>query len=166
MKSKGANYVFKSTSPGSLGCFEFVLSRVEAYLGLLSDQLHESFILIILLHNQNKLTRIINQVWKQTLAKSKQIPMSTQRCHQNGARALFSKLMIRMISFQLHNQTTSLESTFHPEVLTSPQRLDQIKSFVVVGVTCHMGDRQCKTSWEYCEFDLMPCYQSLWASPG
>jgi len=52
----------------------------------------------------------------------------------------------QMHSFQLCNQTTSLESTFHPEVLTSPQRPDQIKSFVVAGVICHMGDQQCKTS--------------------
>ena len=27
----------------------------------------------------------------------------------------------------------------------SPQKLDQTKSFVVAGVTCHMGNRQCKT---------------------
>ena len=55
-------------------------------------------------------------------------------------------IVTKSISFQLCNQTTSLESTFHPEVLTFPQRPDQIKSFVVVGVTCHMGDQQCKTS--------------------
>lgn len=42
--------------------------------------------------------------------------------------------------------TTSLEGTFHREDLTFPRRLDQIKSFVVVGVICHMGDPQCKTS--------------------
>lgn len=71
---------------------------------------------------------------------------------RNLVSRLFLKVYLFPLSFwpkgwsQFNQPTTSSGSTFHLCVLTSPQRLNQIESFVVVGVTCHKVDQQCKTS--------------------
>lgn len=80
---------------------------------------------------------------KQKQIASTNIKTIKRRSHQWNRVQLQSKVYSDYL-----NLITSSESTFHPGILTSLLKLDQIKSFAVVGVIYHRKDLLYRTSTE------------------